>query len=370
MHRVLNFGSALQAYALQRVLFQMGCDNEIIDYSFPPKKTLKEHISVQLHFWLYQLRTGTFFEKSIIRYFKDFYKNHLTLSQKKYDMNTVIETNSLYDAFMTGSDQVWNPNWTLDDTSFLLSFVDSAKPRMSYASSFAIDTLPMQARSIYKKYLEKYQTITVRESSGVGIIKELTGKCADLVLDPTLLLEKKEYESLSKETKIKMREPYILVYMLTYMYNPFPVVNNIVRQAHKALGGRVVYLSSGKFSKYRKDCLCIDNIGPCEFVWLFQHASLVITSSFHGTAFASIFHKPLISTVKSKKGSDGRMPTLLKLIGGEKSIVEYNTKAEIDFSHLEFYQCNLNKLADQRSKSMKVLQDEIMLAKNTSYGIS
>lgn len=83
MHRVLNFGSALQAYALQRVLFQMGCDNEIIDYSFPPKKTLKEHISVQLHFWLYQLRTGTFFEKSIIRYFKDFYKNHLTLSQKK-----------------------------------------------------------------------------------------------------------------------------------------------------------------------------------------------------------------------------------------------------------------------------------------------
>lgn len=354
MHRVLNFGSALQAYALQKVLDNIGCDNEIIDYIFPPRRPIIERINTRFHFVLYQLRTGTFFEKSKSKFFADFYNHFLRLSLNRYDKNNIVKTNAIYDAFITGSDQVWNPTWIKDDTSFLLSFVDDDKPKYSYASSFAISNIPESYKCTYKQYLCGYNRITVREGSGVNIVRNLIGNEPDLVLDPTLLLSKDDYQKLAKQSCLHIDGNYILVYMLTYMYNPFPEVNGIVRQVHEKLGGKVVYLGTGRFSAYSDDCICVENLGPCEFISLIENASFVITSSFHGTAFASIFNKPLISTVKSINDNDGRMPTLLGMIGGEKSIVEYKAN-DLDLSNIELYKCSMEKMIQQREKSLATL---------------
>lgn len=358
MHKVLNFGSALQAYALQRVLDNNGYDSEIIDYDFPPRSPTLDRLNTTVRFWIYQLRTGTFFEKSKKRYFKQFYKRFFRLSSKRYNKQTVARVNNIYDVFLTGSDQVWNPTWIKDDTTFLLSFAADDKPKCSYASSFAISKIPDKYKSVYKRYLCRYHHISVREKSGVDIVKDLIGKKPGLVLDPTLLLTDKDYQELSCQSRIQIEGPYILVYMLSYMYNPFPDVNNIVRMVHERMGGKVVYLGSGKFSAYSKDCICVDNLGPCEFISLIENASFVITSSFHGTAFASIFNKPLISTVKSLDDTDGRMPTLLSLIGGEYSIVEYYS-TDIDLSNIELYKCSKEKLNRQREKSTSVLLSSV-----------
>lgn len=358
MHKVLNFGSALQAYALQRVLDNNGYDCEIIDYDFPPRSPFLDRLNTTVRFWIYQLRTGTFFEKSKKSYFKDFYKRFFRLSSKRYDKQTIARVNDIYDAFLTGSDQVWNPTWIKDDTTFLLSFAVDDKPKCSYASSFAMSDIPDVYESVYKRNLCRYRCITVREKSGVGIVKGLIGEKPELVLDPTLLLKSDDYHKLSDRSSLHIKGSYILVYMLTYMYNPFPEVNNIVRMVHERMGGNVVYLGSGKFSAYRKDCICVENLGPCEFISLIEEASFVITSSFHGTAFASIFNKPLISTVKGLNDTDGRMPTLLSLIGGEHSIVEYKA-TDIDLSNIDLYKCSEEKLDKQREKSISILLNTI-----------
>lgn len=358
MHKVLNFGSALQAYALQRVLDNNGYDSEIIDYDFPPRSPTLDRFNTTVRFWIYQLRTGTFFEKSKKRYFKQFYKRFFRLSSKRYNKQTVARVNNIYDVFLTGSDQVWNPTWIKDDTTFLLSFAADDKPKCSYASSFAISKIPDKYKSAYKRYLCRYHHISVREKSGVDIVRSLIGVEPELVLDPTLLLTDNDYHKLSSQSRLRIDEPYVLVYMLTYMYNPFPDVNNIVRMVHERMGGKVVYLGSGKFSAYSKDCICVDNLGPCEFISLIENASFVITSSFHGTAFASIFNKPLISTVKSLNDTDGRMPTLLSLIGGECSLVEYKA-TDIDLSNIGLYKCSKEKLNKQREKSISILLSNI-----------
>lgn len=245
-----------------------------------------------------------------------------------------------------------------DDTTFLLSFAADDKPKSSYASSFAISSIPDVYKSVYKQYLSRYNSITVRETSGVDIVKGLIGVKPELVLDPTLLLTSCDYRECSSRSNLHIKGPYILVYMLTYMYNPFPEVNNIVRMVHERIGGKVVYLGSGKFSAYSEDCICVENLGPCEFVSLIEEASFVITSSFHGTAFASIFNKPLISTVKSLNDTDGRMPTLLSLIGGECSLVEYKA-TDIDLSNIGLYKCSKEKLNKQREKSISILLSNI-----------
>lgn len=354
MHRVLNLGSALQAFALQRFLSANGIESEIIDYEFPPKRNLLYRINIGLRVAVYRLRAGTFFKKTTKSYFKDFYKNFFQLSRHKYPYSDIRETNDIYDVFLTGSDQVWNPVWTQDDTNFLLSFADDGKLKFSYAASFAINSIPDKYKNIYKNLLNRYKYISVRENSGVDIVKELTGKQADLVLDPTLLLAKEDYGALSRRSTVHFDEPFILVYILNYMYNPYPEINNIIKNVHNGLGGKVVYIGSGKFSAYSNDCICVDNLGPCEFVWLFEHASFIITTSFHGTAFASLFHKPLISVVKSKNDTDGRMPTLLKLIGGENSIIEYNAE-DFHLDNPEYYRCSEERLSAQRELSRNTL---------------
>lgn len=358
MHKVLNFGSALQAYALQKVLDNNGYDSEIIDYDFPPRSSFFDRLNTTVRFWIYQLRTGTFFEKSKKRYFATFYKRFFRLSSKRYNKQTIAKVNDLYGIFVTGSDQVWNPTWIKDDATFLLSFAADDKPKCSYASSFAISSIPDEYKRVYKRYLCRYRHIAVRERSGVDIVKNLIGVKPDLVLDPTLLLIDKDYHELSSQGHLHIDEPYVLVYMLTYMYNPFPDVNVIVRKVHERVGGKVVYLGSGKFSAYSKDCICVENLGPLEFISLIESASFVITSSFHGTAFASIFNKPLISAVKSLDDADGRMPTLLSQIGGENSIVEYNA-TDLDLSNIELYKCSKEKLNKQREKSISILLSNI-----------
>ena len=358
MHKVLNFGSALQAYALQRVLDNNGYDSEIIDYDFPPRSPFLDRFNTTVRFWIYQLRTGTFFEKSKKRYFATFYKRFFRLSLNRYNKHTITKVNDIYDAFVTGSDQVWNPTWIKDDTTFLLSFAADDKPKCSYASSFAISNIPDAYKSVYKRYLCRYRRIAVREKSGVDIVRSLIGVEPELVLDPTLLLTDNDYHKLSSQSCLRIDEPYVLVYMLTYMYNPFPDVNGIVRKVHERVGGKVVYLGSGKFSAYCKDCICVENLGPCEFISLIENASFVITSSFHGTAFASIFNKPLISTVKSLNDADGRIPTLLSQIGGEHSIVEYKA-TDIDLSNIDMYKCSKEKLNKQREKSISILLSNI-----------
>jgi len=354
MHRPISFGSSLQAYALQRKIEALGYYCEIIDYQYPNSihystSRLRRLITNVVR-WILNMPLG--FPNLVEQYrFEKFRKNYLNLSSYYKSAEQLKQNPPEYDVYCTGSDQVWNSKFTKGDTSFLLSFVPKYKKKVSYASSFAIDFIKDEYQNSYKNYLSQYSYLSVRETGGKKIIQELIGRDAQLVCDPTILLTKEEWIPLIKKSKIKISKPYILVFMLTYSFNPYPEVNRIIEYVYKKLGYHLVFLNGRKQDFLRKDSTVIKSAGPCEFLDLIYNASFVITSSFHGVAFSVNFDKDFIAIIKNGH-SDSRLLSFLDRINMTDKAVKYNTTDQLDLMN-----SNHNySLQDFRNESISYLE--------------
>ena len=150
----------------------------------------------------------------------------------------------LYDAYVVGSDQVWNPQYIGFDTSFFLDFAPEGARRISYASSFTINKLPYVFNNVYKNELVKFAHISVRERSGINIVKELTGKDSINVCDPTLLLSADQWSVLAEQSMFKTDQHFILVYFMAYAYNPYPDVFDYIDRVYKQLNLPIVFFNA------------------------------------------------------------------------------------------------------------------------------
>ena len=346
MHKVLNYGSALQAYALQKKVLELGFDCEIIDYIFPNVEHLlyqnpngmnaKDSFYSYLHPLLaYCKREIIGVNKSIAKkksLFDEFYRENLILSPKSYPTRLSLEQDPpKYDIYLTGSDQVWNSKYIGYDTSFMFSFVKANNPRISYAASLSSDYIPEYYQFFYQRELMKYSEVSVREEKGISLVRNLVNKHAELVCDPTMLLNKMEWSKLIKKSSLILDFEYILVYILDYAYNPYPKINHIVETIANSLGLPIIVLGEnhliGNFHEKK-----IPPIGPYEFLYLFEHATFVITNSFHGTAFSLNFNIPFCSVVKDKTSSDSRMYSLLQKVKAEHCALIYDQ--EFEFSDM------------------------------------
>lgn len=332
MHRVLNCGSALQAYALQRKLCELGHESEIIDYQYvdksralPPVKSLAGSLVALLRNVLFGFPVARMKRK-----FKAFYKQNLVLTEKAYDRESIVKEPPLYDVYIAGSDQVWNPRFIGDDVNFMLSFTPPDARRISYAASIAADTMDGAMKERYASCLSCFHAISVRERSGVDIIKELTGKDATVCCDPTLLLGREAWDALAAQSRCKMDGKYILVYALSYMFDPFPQIYGIVDKVQQTLGMKVVFLQGRAKDIFRPDSKLIKSAGPADFACLFQNASFVITTSFHGAAFALINDKPLIGVVDVHSHADSRIQSLLASVSAADAVYDYRDSVDLD----------------------------------------
>lgn len=215
-----------------------------------------------------------------------------------------------YDFCVVGSDQVWNPLFG-DFWQFFLDFVPREK-RISYAASISTPVIPEELQERYCKGLLGMQTLSVREQAGAKLIRELTGREAQVHVDPTLLLSAEKWRKVSrppaweKETK----DGYLLTYFLGK--RP-PEVDAIARE----LGLPVINLLD-------EEAYTHFVTGVEGFLWAFDHASLVYTDSFHGTVFSILFETPFVVTNRVGSGADdalekmgSRIDTLLGLFGFE-----------------------------------------------------
>ena len=255
---------------------------------------------------------------------------------------------------MTGSDQVWNPLHVKDDTSFLLPFVDKKATKLAYAASFATTEIPSHLKEKYSELLSEYKAISVREKSGITLAESLTGKKAELVCDPTLLLSKEEWSNLANQVPQRIKEPYILAYILTYAYNPYPEIDNIINEIQNKLNLKLVILNGSIKDLKRKNSIVIKDAGPLEFLNLIKNASFIITTSFHGTAFALNFEKPFYSIIKSFDNTDSRMLSLLEYVEAKDRAIIYdghisNFQSTLDYSHIT------SKIETFRNKSIDFL---------------
>ncbi|HHD2769994.1 TPA: polysaccharide pyruvyl transferase family protein, partial [Clostridium perfringens] len=194
-----------------------------------------------------------------------------------------------YKYFISGSDQVWNPNdKTVTEYNFL-TFAPKEK-RLTYAPSFGVSKIPEKFKEDYKKWLSDIENISVREEAGAKIIKELTGKNAKIVVDPTMLLDKKKWLSIAKEDKNKPQKEYLLTYFLGGI--PKEYQKNI-KYFSKKYNLEVVNLANIKYEKYYCN-------GPSEFIDYINSAKLFMTDSFHGCVFSLLMETPFI--VCDRKG--------------------------------------------------------------------
>lgn len=364
MHRLYNYGSALQAYALQHVIDKMGFDAEIIDYNYPNSFQYSKGVRPPVNNWKTKAirLMGCFHPHNRVRRkFQCFWSKHLTLSSYFSNFDEIHKGSFSYDLCVTGSDQVWNPAFTKGDTTFLLDFIDKRIPKISYASSFSTTNLNEEYRDVYAKQLSRYKAISVRERGGMEIVYRLTGKHAVISVDPTLLLTANDWLPLSQthNLKIKTNRKYLLLYVLSYAFNPAPYIYELAYFIGNKLNLPIVAIGGRNYSS--RECAqihWIEDAGPLDFVHLFANASAVVTSSFHGTAFAVNFGKKVFSVVK-RDSADDRISSFLKEVGLEKAIVSMGTpleKVPITEEYISIAQQSLEK---RREDSMRYLRNAI-----------
>ena len=348
IYHVPNFGSVLQTYATQVLLEKLGMECHIINYKYPneyhyslgrQKQSLKSKIAR-----IFGLSADHRKAKKLL----DFKKKHFNFTKLYKSLDELKKADwSSYDMFAVGSDQVWKAQFTLGDSVFLLSFIPDGKYRISIASSFASKNVPDNFIEIYRKYLGKFNAISVREHNGIDIIKkDLRLNCTpEVILDPTLLLSKEQWMEIVPRSNFKKKKKYILLYMLAYAFEPRPYIFEVIKHLQTQDNYEVVALEG---YTPKEQALGIEMTNKTdssipEFIDLFANADIVVTSSFHGTAFAVNFGIPLISVVP-EGDNDDRQSSLLKSIGLNCCIansrvaineIKYDYERESAYQHLK-----------------------------------
>lgn len=353
MHRVLNYGSALQAYALLHVVGEMGCEVELIDYYFPNTENRNCTLKIKLITLLRNLITGKYIKS---KRFAQFYAKYYRCSALKFfNKQSLFDVDMDYDILMTGSDQVWNPVHIKDDYSFFLPFARENVVKTSYAASFAISELPDDLKHKYSVLLNSYSHISVREKSGSKIIRDLLNRDVCVTCDPTLLLTGQDWSAMISKFARPMKSPYILAYILRYSYDPYPEIYDMIKFLQRKFGYHVVLLDGSMKDSLRRDITVVKTAGPLEFLNWMRHASFVLTTSFHGSAFAINFKVPFLSVVRDKNYTDRRMNDLLENCGFENNIVTYNQDLR-DFDFDNIMKCSYGKVEEFRKTSIEYLK--------------
>ena len=339
-HAADNYGAVLQAYALQTRLCVQGHNAEIIDFKpdgvikankplfVQDKNTIKRLIKQALILPNYTKlnRRNRKFEEFRNKYFK--------LSTRFKTAAEIKNATLDYDVCITGSDQVFNPLIHNSDT-YYLDFCKRAR-KVAYAPSFGIKDFSLVGEKT-KTLINKFAHLSCRESDGAEFLSRTTGKEVPTVSDPVFLLSPREW---SKITTRPRDGEYIFVYDLNGGSKLIEIANKIKKET----GLPIICITASKFAnrRYNVDELHID-AGPLEFVSYINHASYVVTDSFHGTAFSVLFRRKFISYIALKHAAS-RIQSLLDRLGITDRII-YNTE-DFDINKVKFreYEEKLERL--------------------------
>ena len=356
-HAITNYGSLLQAFATQSAVEELGFECEIIDY-IRDDESYRNHEKTLLkrkpswnnnifkRFLYLALRqpesviSGRMFEKERAKY--------LNLTKKYHSEDELKNDTPKADIYMTGSDQVWGPTENGSyDASYCLSFANDAK-KIAYAASFGHTDMTDELKLYFMKHLESYAHIAVREDSAVKIVEEL-GYKAQQVLDPTLLYGSDFWGS-------KAEAPSIADYILIYQLHNNPKLNQYAEKVAKKKGLPLIRISASLHQVTRAGKM-VWNPNIAQFLGYIQNAKLLITDSFHGTAFAINFNTPFIEVLPNNN-TGTRNVSILTLTGLSDRILVDETSG-LEDRNVDFTYAN-HVLAEKRLESRRVLKNMIM----------
>lgn len=392
IHYVDNLGGVLLAYALQESVNQLGYVCYVIDYdpTHIPSKTrhlLRSITRRVIRLPLYFLDFPKYLSMAIKnrgvllpplhlhgssglrkKKFVAFRERYINLSEQHYTTDySLISNPPIYDAYVCGSDQVWNPFMcknpenARNEPAYFLKFAPEAK-RISYAPSISIPEIPEHLREEMKQFLMGIPYLSCREKQGSELIRKMTGRSVEVVLDPTLLLDCEEWGRIAVDPEIK--EPYVLGYFLGdgVEYRSF------AQELAKRLGYRLVVISRDHKDSETLNALDWCDAGPAEFLGLVMNAGCVCTDSFHGTIFSINFSRPFYAF--ERPGSHGtqsmatRIYNILELVGLTHRLLKTDSHFPTAPLEIDFTEPHL-RLLEERARSLQYLESSLFQA--TSY---
>lgn len=311
LHQVNNYGTQLQALATQQKLLECFDDVVFIDYRRPDtygRGLLNSFAKGN------PIRAAAV-APTLLRWrtvFDGFRHKHLNLTEKVYLNNSDFEEfEDTADVYIAGSDQVWNAGWNGGVIpAFYLDFVPRDKPRFAYASSFGRNKISMEEVKKTRSYINCFNAISVREESGVGILREQYGfEHVERIVDPTLAMPPSFWRKL--EPPCPISGDYILIYNLNRS-------NEFDRYAKKLSlrTGLPVYRFCTRYDQVFRYGKSLIIPGVLDFISLVDHARYVLTDSFHATAFSMNMGTEPICVYPASYS--GRISEFLRLVGSEQ----------------------------------------------------
>lgn len=311
-----NYGNRLQNYATQHFLTELGykpttlsVKGDVYDHSLRPDLPFYKKLTpAYIKTYLYREKRKSVTQEDKQKRLECFEafdreKIHFTPFSVLQDNMPFAEL-SRYDFAVCGSDQIWNPYYGMISLYFL-DFVPAHK-RVALAPSLGVEQLDQCFIAEYKKLLDGMEHLSAREERGAQILHELTGKQATALQDPTLWLGKDAWSKIAKRPESVPDSPYMLCYFLGKKTAKYQKKTKEYAKLHHL---QIINLADEQDLTYYLT-------GPEEFVWLFEHASLVCTDSFHGVAFSMIFNRPFVAFERTGgKGMRTRIAGVMQHVG-------------------------------------------------------
>lgn len=374
-----NYGSCLQAYATISIVQRLGYDITLIHYKkqrsifdwlrIGPQLVISgglESLQISYKRRNDERKYPTYLPNQRIREaatnaFK--HEEFVPLYKTYTGYNNLCKGSKEYDAVFVGSDQVWKP-WGYFSNYWNLMFVDDSVPKFSYASSFGVSNIPWIQRKGTKRYLERIDRISVRETKGKEIVESISNKKARVVADPTMLFTPEEWLEFADKATVQLpKEEYIFCYFL----GPREDIRREAIKLSEKTGLKIVIMrhmdeyvpieeTMGDYAPY--------DINARDFVKLLNNAKYVVTDSFHGTVFSILLHKQFMTFYRvkptSSKSTHSRIDSLLSMFGLTSRLFHGNIESistNIDYSKVDMARAEL------REKSLAFFKDALELSK-------
>lgn len=369
-----NYGTSLQGYALLKKMQQLGYDVEIIHYvkqlSFRQKvsyvinaiKAKETRMLTRQLFSIYNKKVHSAYYEGLkyrtlaVNAYKE--KKLKPYFHRYVGFDRLREGSKEYDLIIVGSDQVWMP-LSLPNKFFNLLFVVDEVKKVAYASSFGVSEIPKFQRRATGEYLDRFSKIGVREQKGKEIVESLSSMTARVVVDPTLLFTKDEWDSeicqtISNTTQSNITRANGKSYIFCYLISP----NEEAREQSKELSQRtgLPIIVIRHMEQYRAIDETIGDevpysVDPNDFIRYISHASYVCTDSFHCTVFSILYHRKFITFYRTKNmnksSRNSRIESLFNVLGiGKEHIYQGDMNSINEPINWDLVECNLSKLRE------------------------
>ncbi len=372
--RCTNYGAVLQAYALARVLRGiLGEDSvDVINHRMDPRdnhllgkvtnpntpwfqrwRNKRKFAARHLHPELFELRRA-----KTVRMIEE----RIRPTPRLYRSPGELRRMPKYSTVVVGSDQIWNPglNHDFGRNQYLAVDLPEGQDRVAYAASFGVSELPVECLEDYRGALSRFRRITVREESGATLCKELLGNEAavQVVLDPTLLLTTDDWRFAVQADAKRPRGRYVAAY---WVRNLVEADVSALARLSREIGAPVCLMSAGPMPKFRlpPEISPFIEAAPFDFVGAVADACAVVTDSFHGLQFATLFQRPFLAlgNLSDPKSNASRLVDFCArygLSGGVRDIEAFRGGADSPFA--DFAGFSAGPLSSDRVRSLDALK--------------